>query len=282
MTVHRWHREYFINQREIIKDWTPRDPEKRTEFLRRYRHFRDTRDPSFSSRDSERGWNNRAGVEAAQYNHQVHAYRRYHDGGLDGHIKDVGLAASAAERGSPFLNNRPDLQAVQTQVLQTYRHPFTPAHSRDRGGPWPVALAARNATARAYATVPARTAASPAAAYRSAQAPNAPGSPFPTPHWGEQAPSPFHHPSPRGSRAHLLTQGGQVGALHQGQAAVLHLHPRVQSGQPQAYVEHNPWVHAHRAAEPLSRNASKANLHAAGDDAHAQTRPARAGVVMPA
>lgn len=120
IAAHRWHREYFINQGEVIKDWTPRDPVKRTEFLHRFAHYRGTRDPSFSHAAAEDGWNQRAGVEAAMYNHQIHAYRRYPAGSIDTDSRTTrvaGISASVAEKDSPFLNNRPDLQAAQARYV---------------------------------------------------------------------------------------------------------------------------------------------------------------------
>lgn len=140
--LHKSGRQYFINQREIIKDWAPRSLEKRKEYLKRKKQFVESRDPAFVNPEKERGWNHRAGIEGSSYNHQVHVYRRYRDGGVNGPSTHVGIASSASEGESPFLSSQPSRFSLHGPFAATSssfggnsrqgppKKPFLLSHSR--------------------------------------------------------------------------------------------------------------------------------------------------------
>lgn len=121
--IHKAQRVFFNSPEEMLSQ-VSKNPDEKNLIKKRSGLYLQTRDPRFFQPDVEAGWDSRAGVRAAIQAKNVHTYRQYYDGGLEGSRPVVGMADPAPFEGEIQRRN---VEHFQDQYLKKHsRLPITP------------------------------------------------------------------------------------------------------------------------------------------------------------
>jgi len=83
----------------VVNDWTPLESHELVQARKKW--LRNVRDPAFLNAKSEGGFDSRAGITAAQFNHKRFMYKKFYDGRLNGGEDRVaGISESIYTSGS--------------------------------------------------------------------------------------------------------------------------------------------------------------------------------------